>query len=59
MLNMLFLAFFLFGVALGSNFPPAPEGVTTLQSKFGRNVTISYKEVGHRSRGGAAICSRF
>lgn len=30
---------------VSSNFPPAPENVTTIQSKFGNNVTISYKEV--------------
>lgn len=25
-------------------FPPTPEGVTVLESKFGDGVTISYKE---------------
>ncbi|KAI9812725.1 MAG: hypothetical protein M1827_004481 [Pycnora praestabilis] len=29
-----------------AQFPPTPEGVTTLQSKFGDGVTISYKEPG-------------
>lgn len=28
-------------------FPPKPEGVTTLKSKFHEGVTISYKEVGY------------
>lgn len=27
-------------------FPPAPEGVTTLKSKYHEGVKISYKEVG-------------
>ncbi|KAJ3553261.1 hypothetical protein NPX13_g10925 [Xylaria arbuscula] len=31
-----------FGVA---QFPPTPEGVTVIESKFGNGVTISYKEV--------------
>lgn len=29
-----------------AGFPAAPEGVTTLQSRFGDGVTISYKEPG-------------
>ncbi|KAI3327522.1 carboxypeptidase S1 [Xylariaceae sp. AK1471] len=29
-----------------AQFPPAPEGVTVLESKFGNGVTISYKEPG-------------
>lgn len=29
----------------GAQFPPKPEGVTVLKSKFHENVTISYKEV--------------
>ena len=45
MLSRIILALSMIGAVLGSNFPPAPENVTTLQSKFGRNVTISYKEV--------------
>lgn len=28
-----------------AQFPPKPEGLTTLRSKFHENVTISYKEV--------------
>ncbi|KAK2765261.1 carboxypeptidase s1 [Colletotrichum kahawae] len=30
----------------GAQFPPKPEGVTVLKSKFHENVTISYKEPG-------------
>ncbi|KAI1084335.1 serine carboxypeptidase [Whalleya microplaca] len=30
----------------GAQFPPTPEGVTVLKSKFGDGVTISYKEPG-------------
>lgn len=40
------------GVLLGglaslavAQFPPKPEGVTVLRSKFHENVTISFKEV--------------
>lgn len=29
-----------------AQFPPKPEGVKWLKSKFHENVTISYKEVG-------------
>lgn len=32
--------------AVVAQFPPTPEGVTVLESKFGGGVTISYKEVG-------------
>lgn len=28
-----------------AQFPPKPEGVTVLRSKFHENVTISFKEV--------------
>ena len=28
-----------------SQFPPAPEGVTTIKSKYNNDITISYKEV--------------
>lgn len=35
---------FLAPSALGQ-FPPAPEGVTVLESKLGNGVKISYKEV--------------
>lgn len=28
-----------------AQFPPKPEGVTTLQSRFHEGVSISYKEV--------------
>ncbi|KAK0386032.1 hypothetical protein NLU13_5869 [Sarocladium strictum] len=34
-----------FGVA-EAQFPPTPEGLTTIKSKFHENVTISYKEPG-------------
>lgn len=30
-----------------AQFPPAPEGVTVLKSKFDERVTITYKEVRH------------
>ena len=33
-----------------AQFPPAPENVTVLKSKFGDGVTISYKEVSIRAR---------
>lgn len=29
-----------------AQFPPTPEGVRTIKSKFHENVTISFKEVG-------------
>lgn len=29
-----------------AQFPPKPDGITTLQSKFHENVTLSFKEVG-------------
>ncbi|KAI0472260.1 carboxypeptidase S1 [Xylaria cf. heliscus] len=32
--------------AVVAQFPPTPEGVTVLESKFGEGVTISYKEPG-------------
>lgn len=32
------------GVAV-AQFPPKPEGVTVLRSKFHENVTVSFKEV--------------
>lgn len=31
---------------VNAQFPPKPEGVTVLQSKFHENVTLSYKEPG-------------
>ncbi len=31
--------------AVVAQFPPTPEGVTVLESKFGNGVKISYKEV--------------
>lgn len=34
----------LLGLA-AAQFPPKPEGITLLKSKFHENVTISYKEV--------------
>jgi hypothetical protein len=30
---------------VSAQFPPIPEGVTVLKSKFGDGVSISYKEV--------------
>ena len=33
------------GIAI-AQFPPPPEGITLLKSKFHDNVTISYKQVG-------------
>lgn len=36
------IGFFAFATA---QFPPAPQGVTVLESKFGDGVKISYKEV--------------
>ena len=33
------------GLASSQYFPPTPEGVTTVKSKFHEGVTISYKEV--------------
>lgn len=35
----------LFGVGVVAQFPPQPEGITVLKSKFHENVTISFKEV--------------
>jgi hypothetical protein len=32
--------------AFAQYFPPIPEGVTTLESKYHEGVKISYKEVG-------------
>lgn len=34
----------LFGQA-AAQFPPTPEGVTVIKSKYNENITISYKEV--------------
>lgn len=31
-----------------AQFPPTPEGVTILDSKFDENIKISYKEVCHQ-----------
>jgi hypothetical protein len=31
--------------AVKAQFPPKPEGVTRLKSKFHENITISFKEV--------------
>lgn len=45
----LLAAIFLAGSLLGTSraqFPPKPEGVTVLKSKFHENVTISFKEPG-------------
>lgn len=44
-LSSLAYAFSLLAVATAQYFPPIPENVTTLQSKFGNGVSISYKEV--------------
>ena len=42
-------SFKLLGAALiagvHAQFPPKPEGITTIQSRFHKDVTISYKEV--------------
>lgn len=35
----------LFELALSQYFPPIPENVTTVQSKFHNGISISYKEV--------------
>lgn len=37
----LYLQLYYFACA---QFPPTPEGVTILKSKFDENITISYKE---------------
>lgn len=44
---MLTSSLLLGGVAglAAAQFPPRPEGVTVLRSKFHENVTISFKEV--------------
>ena len=42
----------LFGCLTGgvlAQFPPTPEGVTTLKSRFDENIAISYKEVRAKS----------
>lgn len=44
MLSAVVLLSGLAGVAV-AQFPPKPEGVTVLRSKFHENVTISFKEV--------------
>lgn len=36
---------FLLPVTVWAQFPPTPEGITILKSKFNENITISYKEV--------------
>ena len=33
------------GLVVAQYFPPVPEGVTTIQSKIGGGISISYKEV--------------
>lgn len=47
---MMMIAVGLLAVALSAGvhaqFPPKPQGVTTIQSRFHKDVTISYKEVG-------------
>lgn len=35
----------LFELACSQYFPPIPENVTTVQSKFNNGISISYKEV--------------
>ena len=35
----------LFNFSCAQYFPPTPEGITVLKSRFRENVTISYKEV--------------
>jgi hypothetical protein len=39
------LTLFVLIVATFAQFPPEPEGITTLKSKFGDGVSISYKQV--------------
>lgn len=44
---------------VSAQFPPEPQGITYLQSKFHENVTISFKEVGLKplvSLGLGGIC---
>ena len=43
-LSRLAYAISLFAVATAQYFPPIPENVNTIQSKFGNGVSISYKE---------------
>src|SRR5947207_14995044 len=33
--------------AVGQYFPPTPQGVTTVKSRFNNGVTLSYKQVGY------------
>lgn len=42
---MLFSLLALAAVPVLAQFPPKPEGVTTLKSKYHEGVKISYKEV--------------
>lgn len=32
-------------ITVNAQFPPDPEGITILKSRFNENITISYKEV--------------
>jgi hypothetical protein len=45
LLHSLWVAALLLGLTLGQYFPPNPEGITVVNSRFGENITISYKEV--------------
>ena len=45
----LLVAVSLLNYATTHSFPPAPNGVTVLQSQFYNNVTISYKQARTRS----------
>ena len=39
-------------------FPPIPENVQTVQSKFHNGISISYKEVQHNGRYASSCISR-
>ncbi|KAI9894729.1 MAG: hypothetical protein M1814_002086 [Vezdaea aestivalis] len=45
-LGVLFIGFCFWAAPARSQFPPVPTGLTTLQSKYNENITISYKEPG-------------
>ncbi len=38
-----------------AQFPPKPEGLTVLRSKFHENVTISFKEVSYLHRASSQV----
>lgn len=45
MAKMRALAVVVANVVAAQYFPPVPQGVTTIQSRFDSAITISYKEV--------------